>query len=242
VNSPQGIAILLGVAASAATLAGGAIALRTHRRLGTILGLAAGMVIGVALFDLLPEALRLASPRFGVGSVLATTGLALLGYMFIDRLTDGSSNTPSRVRAYFAPSSLILHSFLDGTGIGVAFQLSAATGWLVALAVIAHDVADGVNMVSLSLATSGRRNDRRSARRWLVLNAMAPIAGVLAGSAVSISAPVMGALLALFAGIFLYLGACHLLPRSHALRPSPLTGAASLAGALLMLAVVNLAR
>jgi zinc transporter ZupT len=238
VNSPHGIAILLGVAASAATMAGGAVALRTHRRLGLILGLAAGMVIGVALFDLLPEALRLASTRFGVGSVLAMTGFALLGYMFIDRLADGSSDTPSRVRAYFGPTSLMLHSFLDGTGIGVAFQLSAATGWLVALAVIAHDVADGVNMVSLSLAT----NDRRGARRWLVLNALAPIAGVLAGSALSISESVMGALLALFAGIFLYLGACHLLPRSHTLRPSPLTGAASLAGALLMLAVVNLAR
>jgi zinc transporter ZupT len=230
--------LLLGCAASVATFVGGSVALRYEKRLGAILGLAAGMVIGVALFDLLPEALHLAGSSFGTGPVFAVTGLVLLAYMFVDRLADGAAGVASRLRPNLAPASLTLHSFIDGTGIGIAFQLSPMAGWLVAFAVIAHDVADGVNTVSLSLTTG----DRRTARRWLWLNAAAPIAGVMAGGAIPVSAAMLGMLLAGFAGIFLYIGACHLLPRSHALKPSPLTSMASLAGGLLMLAVVNLAR
>ena len=231
------LALLLGIAASTATFIGGSVALRFDRRLGAILGLAAGMVIGVALFDLLPEALHLAADRFGSPVILAVTAFALLGYMFVDRLSDGPAHSPSRLRANLAPATLTLHSFVDGTGIGIAFQLSPLAGWLVAFAVIAHDVADGINTVSLSLTTG----NRKSARRWLWLNATAPTAGVLVGGALPVSAPILGLVLAAFAGIFLYIGACHLLPRSHAMRPLPTTSVASLAGALFMLAVVRLA-
>ncbi|WBO21031.1 ZIP family metal transporter [Sphingomonas abietis] len=235
-TGPSGMALLLGIAASGATLIGGTLALRYHRRLGVILGLAAGMVIGVALFDLLPEALALTGTRFADGSVLTMTGLALIAYMFVDRLAGGATSLSGRLRAHLAPASLTLHSFIDGTGIGLAFQLSPAAGVLVATAVIAHDLADGVNAVSLALATG----DRASARRWLALNAAAPIAGVLAGSAVPVSAPILGMTLATFAGVFLYIGASQLLPRSHALRPAPSTSLASLAGALFMLVAVRL--
>jgi ZIP family zinc transporter len=238
VREVHSLALLLGIAASAATYAGGSIALRFDRKLGGILGLAAGMVVGVALFDLLPEALHLATDRFGSAVVLAVTAFALLGYMFIDRLSEGSAHTESRLRANLAPASLTLHSFIDGTGIGLAFQLSPLAGWLVAIAVVAHDVADGVNTVSLSLSTS----NRNIARRWLRINAAAPIAGVLVGGAIPVSASLLGLLLAAFAGIFLYISACHLLPRSHALKPSPMTSVASLAGALFMFAVVRIAQ
>lgn len=224
-NDPRSTALPLGIAASSATLVGGSLALRYHRRLGAILGLAAGMVIGVALFDLLPEALHLTATRFGDGLVLTMTGFALLAYMFIDRLSGGQASLSSRLRSNLAPATLTLHSFIDGTGIGLAFQLSPMAGSLVAIA------------VSLALATG----NRASARRWLGLNALSPIAGVLVGNAIPISPAILGILLAAFAGIFLYIGACHLLPRSHALKPSPTTSLASLAGALFMLLVVRLA-
>ncbi len=236
-SEPRNMALLLGMAASSATFIGGSLALRYHRRLGVILGLAAGMVIGVALFDLLPEALHLTATRFGDGLILPVTGFALLAYMFIDRLSGADASLSSRLRSNLAPATLTLHSFIDGTGIGLAFQLSSMTGSLVATAVIAHDLADGVNAVSLAMATG----NRASARRWLRLNALSPIAGVLVGNAVPISAAVLGVPLAAFAGIFLYIGACNLLPRSHALKPSPTTSFASLVGALFMFLVVRLA-
>ncbi len=42
-----------------------------------------------------------------------------------------------------AAMGLTVHSFLDGFAIGGGFQASARIGWLVAIAVLAHDFGDG---------------------------------------------------------------------------------------------------
>ena len=102
--------------------------------------------------------------------------------------------------------------FLDGLGIGLAFHLSTSTGLLVFIAVVSHDFADGMNTVSFILRQSGERG---TAMRWLILDALAPLAGATVGSAVSISEAGLGYLLALFAGFFLFIGATDLLPEAH---------------------------
>ncbi len=229
--------ILLGLVAGCATFAGGQLALRVERRSGSLLGLTAGMVLGVALFDLLPEAMEIGEQRPGSATLLAVTGLALIGYMLIDRLADRSLPALSGFRSILAPASLTLHSFIDGAGIGLAFQLAPSAGWLVAIAVIAHDLADGVNAVSLARATGSRL----ATEIWLVINAVAPLAGVVVGRTVSMPPRLFAILLSAFAGIFLYIGAVHLLPRSHAVRPHVSTSLASVAGMVLMLCVVHLA-
>ncbi|KTT92330.1 ZIP family metal transporter, partial [Sphingomonas sanguinis] len=130
-----------------------------------------------------------------------------------------------------------LHSLMDGLGIGVAFQIDTAAGWMIALAVLTHDVADGVNTVSLSLAA----RSEAAARRWLVLNGLAPMLGVVIGLAITIPSTMLAPLMALFAGIFLYIGACELVPRSQSLDPRLRTGMGTLAGIVLMLAVTHFA-
>jgi ZIP family zinc transporter len=52
----------IGLAAGGATLLGGALALRFADRVHLVLGFSAGAVIGVALLDLLPEAMRSGAP------------------------------------------------------------------------------------------------------------------------------------------------------------------------------------
>ena len=79
---------------------------------------------------------------------------------------------------------LSVHSFIDGLGIGLAFGLDSATGFLVFIAVISHDFADGLNTVSFVLSQSG---DRRSARRWLRIDAIAPLLGAIVGSMLTVS-------------------------------------------------------
>src|SRR6185295_12864996 len=52
------------------------------------------------------------------------------------------------------------HSFMDGVGIGLGFQISPAVGLLVAVAVISHDFTDGMNTVALML--NNKHTDRNS--------------------------------------------------------------------------------
>jgi ZIP family zinc transporter len=234
-----GIAVPLGfgVAASMATLAGGVLGLRLANRIVLVLGLTAGIVLGVALFDLVPEAFALSGGSAGARTVLAWAAVGLGGYMLFERALAGSRGR-SAWRAHLGPATLTLHSFMDGLGIGIAFQVSPTIGWVVALAVLTHDLADGVNTVSLCLA-AGRKS---AARAWLMVNGAAPLLGVVAGLLVRVPEPVMAPLMAAFAGVFLYIGACELLPRSHALDPRLRTTVASLAGMALMFAVTTVAR
>ena len=231
------VPLAFGLAASAATLLGGLFGLHLANRIVLMLGLTAGVVLGVALFDLLPEALSLApvgrSARATFGWVAAGIG----GYMMFARLP-GGIHQATRWRAHLGPATLTLHSLVDGLGIGLAFHVSPQIGGVVALAVLTHDVADGVNVVSLCLAAERDR----AARGWLVANAIAPLMGVLLGSVLRVPAAVLGPLMGVFAGGFVYIGACELLPRSHALDPRWRTTASSLAGIALMFAVSGLTR
>ncbi|WP_375391596.1 ZIP family metal transporter [uncultured Sphingomonas sp.] len=231
--------VLLGLAASVATLAGGAAALRWRRRLVLVLGLTAGVVLGVAVFDLLPEAIELGAPIVGRGWLAVAVAAGLGGYMLINRGFGRERSGPqSSWRAHLAPATLSLHSLIDGLGIGLAFQASADVGWVVAAAVLSHDLADGVNVVSLSLAS----RTEAAARRWLLVNGAAPLVGVLAGLRLPVSPGALALVLAAFGGAFLYIGIGELLPRSYRLDPRPRTAAASLLGIALVAATAGLAR
>lgn len=94
-----------------------------------------------------------------------------------------------------------------------------------------------MNVVGLCL--SNHRRDH--ARRWLAADAVAPLSGVLVAQLVHVPASVLALILAVFAGMFLYIGACELLPRSYVSRPSIWTTACTLAGLVLMFVVVTLA-
>jgi len=230
--------LAIGLAASVATYLGGLLALRFAHRIGLILGLTAGIVLGVALFDLVPEALHATQGEYGGRSVLAGVAIGFGAYMTFDRLLSRPIDGRTNWRAHLGPASLTLHSLFDGIGVGLAFQVSPEIGWAVAIAVLTHDVADGVNTVGLSLASSREV----FARRWLIVNALSPPIGILVGLLIGVPTTMLAPLLAVFAGIFLYIGACELIPRSYLLNPRPLTTFATLSGVALMYLVTEWAK
>jgi ZIP family zinc transporter len=77
------IAIPLAGVTVLSTFAGGLIALRLHRELATLIALTGGIVVAVALFDVLPEALRsLDDPR----DALAVVGIGFLLFFLGERI------------------------------------------------------------------------------------------------------------------------------------------------------------
>ena len=78
--------LLISALAFAATMLGGVFALRFRDRLHLILGFSAGAVIGVALFDLLPEAMSLASGHYAPAKLSLFIAAGFFAYLLIDRL------------------------------------------------------------------------------------------------------------------------------------------------------------
>jgi len=235
--------IVIASGAGAATLVGGSLALRFRSVINLSLGFSAGAVIGVAVFDLFPEAVRLGRsghPLNDLAIALAAAVLGLLFYLALDRTllggrTDANAQSGGR-RGHLGAASLTLHSLMDGLGIGLAFQVSNAVGLTVAFAVLAHDLVDGVNTVNFSLAGGV---SRPGARRWLAADAIAPLIGAAVSRLVKVPQGSLAVLLALFAGFFLYIGVRELVGRSRVVSPRIL--ASSTAGLAAIWLVVRLA-
>ncbi len=231
-----GLLLAVGLAAGAATLLGGWLALRLAGRIHLVLGFSAGAVIGVALLDLLPEAMTLGRDgAFGAATFVAG---GFLAYLIVDRTLLMLAHGDAQHRGHFGAGSLTAHSLLDGLGIGLGFQASPAVGLALTVAVLAHDLADGVNTVNLSL--TGSKNPV-VARRWLWADAAAPLVGIGLSLLIRPPAGVLPLLIALFAGFFLYIGASELLPESHHRHPRVWTTVATVLGVALIWVVVRLA-
>lgn len=211
------------------TLAGGFVALRLAQELTTAIALTGGIVVAVALFEVLPEAMSAVGDPSRVGLLV---GVGFLAFFLAERMLvlhhrDDAEHAQAHAHVgALGAAGLSLHSFVDGLGIGLAFDLSTSTGLLVFVAVVSHDFADGLNTVGFVLRQSG---DRRRAVRWLRVDALAPLAGAIIGSTLSISEANLGMALAVYAGFFLFMGATDLLPHAHE-HPSGKRVALTLAG------------
>lgn len=234
--------VLIAIATFLSTLLGGLFALYLKDKLHLILGFSAGTVLGVAFFDLLPEALDLTRATYDAPTVLATAVIGFTIYLILDRmilLHEHSEDTSSeKHRGAVGAMSLSLHSLIDGIGIGLAFQVSGVVGAIVAIGVLTHDFSDGINTVSLVLRDT---REGIQAFRWLLIDAVAPILGVLSTFLFTVSESTLGLLLALFSGFFLYIGASDLIPESYHSHPRRWTTIMTVVGIATLYASVKLA-
>lgn len=238
------LTIFLAFIAFLSTLAGGVFALKNSDRLHRILGYTAGIILGVIAFDILPEIFRsLQELRLDPTGPMVALVLGFLLFHIIEKTILLHHSQESDYGKHHHPhvglaSALALsgHSFLDGVGIGLGFQVDARIGIAVAIAVIAHDFSDGLNTVSVMLM---HKNNNRRALVLLLLDAFAPVLG--ATSTLLFHASPKGLLIYLgfFAGFLLYIGTSEILPEAHSDHSSYGTMALTVLGVLFMFVVTR---
>lgn len=234
------------------TIAGGFAALRLQHRLHALMALASGVVVATAIADLLPEAFELAGfdrvVEIGIAAVAGFIGFSFLEAFlhqssFEHAEEEGHAGDGTGVRrngtgliGLLPPLSLVMHSAMDGLVIGLAFQVGDETGLIVLLAVLLHDFADGMNVATVALEAA---RGERLAVGFVLLDAVAAPAGGALSAIITVDPVTLGLLLAVFAGVFLAIGAGHLLPESQHRDPSRGPAMVSLAavGAIVVLAV-----
>lgn len=214
-------AILVSAGAFLSAFAGGALALRAIRHVGVIIAVGAGIRIGAAFFDLIPEASELLGGS--LDSVMLATAVGFLAFYGIEKLTAvhvgheaaaelDHGDAAHRHVGVIGAGGMSLHSFLDGVALAAGLAVGGGLGLVIAVVVIVHRFSDGISVVSMLLAS---RTPVRRAYQWVSVVAIAPVLGVLLGLVVAIPNDVLGVMLAVFAGFFLYVGAAELLPEAH---------------------------
>ena len=157
------------------------------------------MLLGVVSFDILPEIFELAQQNgFDGGAAMIALVVGFLLFHSLEKFLLVHPAHEADYAAHHHPEvgvlsalALIGHSFMDGVGIGLAFQVSTGVGITVAIAVIAHDFSDGLNTVSLMLR---HRNSTRRSAAMLALDALAPVLGAASTLAVQAAAVLADAL------------------------------------------------
>ena len=234
-------ALALAAVTAIATAFGGFIAIRSKDRLHLVLGLSAGLLLGLVFFELIPEVFHESAELLHVPLV----SVAIIGGFFALHLFEQFSGHHEPVESDYGHNhshstnvagtlgALAMggHVFLDGVALGVAFQVSTELGISVFLAILVHAFSDGLNTVSL-LIKSGHWNKR--AISLLGLDAIARISGAALGTYIAFSETAISIYLALFAGILIYLATSHILPEAHARHSSKLTLVSTMVGIALM--------
>jgi len=226
------------------TFFGGLFSIRNKDKLHTIMGFTAGVLVGVVFFDIFPEIIGLIKENnFNTTGPMIALTLGFILFHILEKSILLNHAHDEEYKEHKHPhvgiaSAIALsgHSFMDGVGIGLAFQVNATVGLLVAIAVIAHDFTDGMNTVTLVLHN---KNSMEKAKWFLLLDAIAPVLGATSTMFFHLSANFLVLYLGFFAGFLLYIGASDILPEAHSKNSSYKTIGLTILGLLLIFVVTR---
>ena len=239
------MAIFLAGLTVLSTAIGGLLALRAKDRFHLVLGLSAGLLLGLVGFDLLPEVFTDSTKTGGVPTVSIAVLVGFLLLHISERSFGGHEPVDSEyshdhshgsIAGGIGALAMAGHVFLDGAALGLAFKVSNELGLAVFIALMVHAFSDGLNTVSMLVKTG---NWQAKSKMLLVVDAIARIGGAAIGTYVTFEGNFITIYLALFSGFVIYVATSHILPEAHSHHPSRWTLATTGAGVLTMWLIVG---
>jgi len=177
---------------------------------------AAGLILGIAFFHLFPESLELSE------NALLFIFLGFLLFYLLENVMvihSGSEihfkekNNPQHTKGMVMFSGLFFHSLLDGIIIGVGFEIDPKVGLLTSLGVILHELPEGVTTFSLLINSI---KEKTAVKLSVAVAIATPLGALISLTFIGgLSEGMVGLLLAMAGGSFLYIGASDLIPETH---------------------------
>lgn len=184
---------------------------------------AAGLILALVFFHLMPEAIELSDSAFYAlffgffifylleNFIVIHSGSEIHYCLDEDEDESVSPHLTSRL-GLMAFSGLAFHSLVDGIIIGVGFELSPEIGFLAAMAVILHEVPEGVT----SFVLINKTMPDKAIVLSIIVAIATPLGAILSLLFIGgLSDSLIGFILALAAGTFIYVAASDLIPETH---------------------------
>lgn len=191
----------------------------THKYIIPLIAFGAGAFLSAALLDILPEALE-SSPE--PHPILIATLMGFIGFFVLERYImkyvrphehEGRHSDHTESLPYLLIAGDSFHNFLDGIVIGLAYIANPTLGLPTALAIAAHEIPQEIGDFAVLMKLGWKRSTILTIN---VAQSLLTVPGVYLG--ITIGGSVSGylpTLLAVAAGIFLYIGASDLIPEIH---------------------------
>jgi zinc and cadmium transporter len=179
-----------------------------------LISYAVGVLLGVALLDILPQVLE----ELPASTALGTLLVGILTFFVLEKLVLWRHCHTDECEVHGAPASLVLigdafHNFVDGAVIGAAVMTSIPLGVSTAVAVTAHEIPQEVGDFAILLSAGYSR------ARALWLNLLSGASG-MAGALLALIAigrlpGLLPYLLTFASSSFLYIAMADLIPDLH---------------------------
>ena len=117
----------------------------SNKFLSFILEFAAGLMMAIICFDLIPEALELTDIFITLLGIFAGVFVMIACDGITKKQYKGSSNTLLKT-GIIVGIGLALHNFPEGLAIGSGFGASIKLGYSLAIAILLHDIPEGISM------------------------------------------------------------------------------------------------
>ena len=216
----------------------------SNKFLSFILEFAAGLMISIVCFDLIPEALELSSLTYTIVGII----IGVVSMIVCDNLIKTKYNT-KRAKSIKSSNSLLktgivvgiglaLHNFPEGLAIGSGFEASKKLGYSLAIAILLHDIPEGISM-SVPMRYGGMNKTKVVVYTLLsgVTTGIGAFFGALLGT---ISTGVISICLSFAAGAMLYIVSGELIPESKNLYKGRFASLGNILGFVMGILAMNL--
>jgi len=177
-----------------------------------LVSFSAGVLIAFGLIILIPESLEL-----NKNSLLYVLLGFLIFYLLEHFIIHHPYHEPSEREHSVGKLAIIglgFHSLIDGIVIAAGFEVSNELGLITTLAVVAHELPEGITSMAVLLHSKFKKS------LSILLSFFVAIATPLGALLTlyffnDVSKEILGILIAIAAGSFIYIGASDLLPETH---------------------------
>lgn len=210
--------VLLGLIAGLGTCLGALLVTTCGRlRPGTLsllLGLAAGIMTAVIVFDLLPSSLRYGSLLDTLTGFLGGIGLMAALDLSLNILSPSTFKGRDYLKmGYLIATGIALHDFPEGLAIAAGFAAADKLGPLLVLAIGLHNIPEG--MATAAPLRYGGLNAGRVLAINALISLVTPLGTFIGLILVETSRAFIGLLLAFAAGAMTYIVLGELAPESR---------------------------
>lgn len=214
----------------------------SNKFLSFVLSFASGLMLSIVCFDLIPEAMEIAS----IINVLLGITLGIIAMITCDILVQNKFNSKkvklknnSLLKTGIIVSiGLALHNFPEGLAIGSGFGASITLGYSLAIAICLHDIPEGISM-AVPMKSGGM--NKIKIILFVILSGITTGIGAFFGALIGgISKKVISMCLSFAAGAMLYIVSGELIPESNKLYKGRMTAIGNIFGFLLGMIAMNL--
>ena len=220
---------------------------QSNKFLSFILSFAAGLMMAVICFDLIPEALGLSQ----ITEVIIGIILGIIVMIFCDLIVDkifskkpilnqNTNKVPNNLlkTGIIVSIGLAIHNIPEGLAIGSGFEASLKLGFSLAIAICFHDIPEGISM-ALPMKNGGMKAYK--IMFYVILSGIATGVGALIGSIVGkISEQIIAIALSFAAGAMLYIVSGELIPESNSLYKGRISALGNVIGFIIGICVTLL--